>query len=123
MNKMTAVAGETVTKVKRQLKPKNKRTALMLSLPLLLAVVGLYFWLTSGQRVSTDNAAVKQDIVSVSAQIGGPVSEVAVEDGDHVKRGADCVGAGRTRRDVRDRRSMEIEALRQHRHAEIGRRL
>jgi membrane fusion protein (multidrug efflux system) len=87
MNKMTAVAGETVTKVKRQLGPKNKRTVLMLSVPLLIAVVGLYLWLTSGQSVSTDNAAVKQDIVSVSAQVIGPVSEVAVEDGDHVKRG------------------------------------
>ena len=35
----------------------------MLSIPLLIAAVGLYFWLTSGGSVSTDNAAVKQDIV------------------------------------------------------------
>jgi membrane fusion protein (multidrug efflux system) len=37
--------------------------------------------------VGTDNAAVKQDIVSVSAQINGPISEVDVKNGDVVKRG------------------------------------
>ena len=67
--------------------PKARRTGLMLSVPLLIAAVFLYFWLTSGHSVSTDNAAIKQDIVSVSAQVVGPVSEVAVNDGDTVKRG------------------------------------
>jgi membrane fusion protein (multidrug efflux system) len=83
MNKMTAVASEQMTR----LKPKSRRTMLMLSIPLLLAVVGLYFWLTSGATVSTDNAAVKQDIVSVSAQVNGPVIHVAVRNGVEVKRG------------------------------------
>jgi membrane fusion protein (multidrug efflux system) len=64
MNRMSDLTTETVTK----LKPKNSRAVLMLSIPLLIAAIGLYFWLTSGGSVSTDNAAVKQDIVSVSAQ-------------------------------------------------------
>ena len=84
MNKMTAVAGEQVAK----LKPKSRRRILMFSVPLLIAAVGLYFWLMSGHSVSTDNAAVKQDIVSVSAQVNGPVVEVAVRNGVDVKRGA-----------------------------------
>ena len=83
MNKMTAVASEQMTR----LKPKSRRTMLMLSIPLLLAAVGLYFWLTSGATVSTDNAAVKQDIVSVSAQVNGPVIDVAIRNGVQVKRG------------------------------------
>ena len=37
--------------------------------------------------MSTDNAAVKQDIVSVSAQVNGPVIDVAVRNGAHVRRG------------------------------------
>ena len=83
MNKMSDIANETVTK----LKPKNRRALVMFSIPLLIAVVGLYFWLMSGGSVSTDNAAVKQDIVSVSAQVNGPVIDVAVKNGAEVKRG------------------------------------
>ena len=83
MNRMSDLTTETVTK----LKPKNRRAFLMLSIPLLIAAIGLYFWLTSGGSVSTDNAAVKQDIVSVSAQVNGPVVDVAVKNGVKVKRG------------------------------------
>jgi membrane fusion protein (multidrug efflux system) len=83
MNKMSDIANETVTK----LKPKNRRALMMFSVPLLIAVIGLYFWLMSGGSVSTDNAAVQQDIVSVSAQVNGPVIDVAVKNGAEVKRG------------------------------------
>ena len=88
MNEMKSepLSGEAI-KVKRTAPRKRRKLAIMLSLPLLLAAILAYFWLTSGHSVSTDNAAVKQDIVSVSAQVVGPVSEVAVEDGDKVKRG------------------------------------
>ena len=44
----------------------------MLIVPALLLLGGLYYWIASGDSVSTDNAAVKQDIVSVSAQVNGP---------------------------------------------------
>ena len=69
--------------------PNAKRTKLiwMLSLPLLLLVVGGYFWLTSGRSVSTDNAYVKQDIVAVSTQINGPVVQVFVRENQHVDAG------------------------------------
>jgi membrane fusion protein (multidrug efflux system) len=80
---MTDVASEQLTK----LKPNSRRAVLMLSIPLLIAAVGLYFWLTGGHSVSTDNAAVKQDIVSVSAQVNGPVIDVAVKNGVQVRRG------------------------------------
>ena len=63
------------------------RTVLMLIVPALLLIGGIYYWLSSGNSVSTDNAQVKQDIVSVSAQVNGPITEVLVRNGDHVKRG------------------------------------
>lgn len=68
--------------------PKNRRRIIwMLAVPLLLLAAGLYYWMSSGGSVSTDDAQVKQDIVSVSAQVNGPVTEVKVRNGDHVKRG------------------------------------
>ena len=63
------------------------RPLLMLIVPALLLLGGAYYWLSSGGKVSTDNAAVKQDIVSVSSQVNGPVVEVSVKNGDQVKRG------------------------------------
>ena len=63
------------------------RPLLMLIVPVLLLLGGGYYWFSSGDSVSTDNAAVKQDIVSVGAQVNGPVVEVAVKNGDQVKRG------------------------------------
>lgn len=63
------------------------RTILMLIVPALLLVGGAYYWLTSGGSVSTDDAQVKQDIVSVSPQVNGQVVQVFVRNGAHVKRG------------------------------------
>jgi len=79
---------EAPAKARKARKPvRRKRTIAMLIVPLLLLAGGLYYWLASADSVSTDNAQVKQDIVAVSAQVGGPVVEVAVENGDRVKRG------------------------------------
>ena len=83
MNKMTAVAGETMTR----LKPKSRRTLLIWVVPVLILLGGLTYWVMGGDSVSTDNAAVKQDIVSVSAQVNGPVIDVAIKNGVEVKRG------------------------------------
>ena len=59
----------------------------MLIVPVMLLIGGGYYWLTSGGSVSTDDAQVKQDIVSVSAQVNGPIVQVFVSDGARVKRG------------------------------------
>ncbi len=84
-----ADAIEPTRKVRKARKPRTsrKRTILMLIVPLLLLAGGIYYWISGEGLVSTDNAQVKQDIVSVSAQVSGAVVEVAVKDGDHVKRG------------------------------------
>jgi membrane fusion protein (multidrug efflux system) len=97
MNKMATepMAGtaeaEAPKKKRRKVKlPAGKgglRTFMMLIVPALLLLGGGYYWLTSGDSVSTDDAFVKQDIVSVSAQVNGPIAQVLVKNGDHVKRG------------------------------------
>ena len=87
MNKMTAVDAETAGKVVSKGQAKRKRLALMLSIPLLIAAVGLYFWLTSGATVGTDNAYVKQDVTAISTQVNGPVAAVYVRENQHVNRG------------------------------------
>ena len=63
------------------------RTILLLIVPALLVMGGAYYWLTSGGSVSTDDAQVKQDIVSVSPQVNGQVVEVFVRNGARVHRG------------------------------------
>ena len=75
------------TRKKRVAKPSRTRTILLLIVPLLLVLVGAYMWLTSGGSESTDNAQVKTDIVSVTAQVTGPVIRVPVHNGQHVNRG------------------------------------
>jgi membrane fusion protein (multidrug efflux system) len=88
---MTGTAATEKPKVRRKVKLAEKkgamRTFLMLIVPALLIVAGGYYWLSSGKSVSTDDAQIKQDIVSVSAQVNGPVVQVFVKDGDRVKRG------------------------------------
>ena len=63
------------------------RPALMLSVPLLLAAVAGYFYLTSGRYVSTDNAYVQQDMVSVSPDVTGRIVAVNVRENQRVKAG------------------------------------
>jgi membrane fusion protein (multidrug efflux system) len=60
---------------------------LLLIVPAVLLVGGVYYYLTSGGSVSTDDAQVKQDIVSVSPQVNGQVVQVLVRNGAQVHRG------------------------------------
>lgn len=74
-----------------QSEPKPKRNwfrlVLMLSVPLALAAVGLYFWLNSGRTAETDNAYVQQDKVAVAAEVGGRIIAVHVKENQKVKAG------------------------------------
>jgi membrane fusion protein, multidrug efflux system len=88
---MTGTTAEEPSVKRRKVKlPAGKgalKTFLMLVVPALLIVGGAYYYLTSGGSVSTDDAQVKQDIVSVSAQVTGPVQHVYVRNGSKVKKG------------------------------------
>jgi membrane fusion protein, multidrug efflux system len=93
MNKMqteplTATAAAHVRKVRTVAANKGfMRTFLILIVPALLLLGGAYYWMTSGGKVSTDDAQVKQDIVSVSPQVSGQVVQAFVRNGSHVNRG------------------------------------
>lgn len=60
---------------------------LMISVPLALALGGGAYWYLTQDQVSTDNAYVKQDIVSVSSDVSGRIVEVAVHENQQVKAG------------------------------------
>ena len=78
------------TKRRRIALPKGKsalRALLMVIVPALLLLAGGYYWIASAGKVSTDNAQVKQDIVSVSPQVNGQIVETFVRNGAQVKRG------------------------------------
>lgn len=68
-------------------KRRRGRLALILSVPLLLALIGGWFWLTSGRYVSTDNAYVKQDMTSISPDVTGRIVSVEVRENQRVKAG------------------------------------
>ena len=76
--------------VRHPVRTRLSRYALMASVPLLLAAIGGYFYLTSGQSVSTDNAYVQQSKISISSEIGGRIVEVAVQE-DQVVRAGDLL--------------------------------
>lgn len=61
--------------------------ALMLAVPLALAAIGAYFWLSGGRYVSTDNAYVQQDKVAIAPEIGGRIVDVLVRENVTVKAG------------------------------------
>ncbi len=64
-----------------------RRLALMLVVPLLIVAAGGYFWSIAGRSVSTDNAYVQQDKVSISSDVSGRVIEVGAHESQAVHRG------------------------------------
>jgi len=85
---MTAAEAPKGKRARKKLAEKGTlKTVLMWIVPALLLIGGAYYWLTSGGSVSTDDAQVKQDIVSVSPQVNGQVVQVFVRNGAKVKRG------------------------------------
>ena len=60
---------------------------LMVSLPLALVIGGYVYWQGLQGKISTDNAYVKQDMVAVSAEVGGRIIEVMTSEGEMVEAG------------------------------------
>ncbi|MDA5194055.1 HlyD family secretion protein [Govanella unica] len=66
---------------------RRLRMALFLSVPVCLVLGGIYMWLTGGRYISTENAYVKRDMVSVSADVSGKVTAVGVKENQRVQAG------------------------------------
>jgi membrane fusion protein (multidrug efflux system) len=85
---MTAAEGPKRKRARKAEGERNlTRTVLMLIVPALIVIGGAYYWLTSGGSVSTDDAQIRQDIVSVSPQVNGQVVQVFVRNGSRVRAG------------------------------------
>lgn len=63
------------------------RIALIAIVPLLIAAVAGYFYLTGGRYISTDNAYVQQDTISISPDVSGRIVQVNVKENQRVKAG------------------------------------
>ena len=78
----TVEAPAPVKKKRRWIRP-----VLLLGVPLLIAAGALYVYLTGGRYVSTDNAYIQQDVVSISPDVSGRIVEVRVRENQPVKKG------------------------------------
>ncbi len=63
------------------------RPLMFVSLPLVLIAGGVAYFFANDHYVSTDNAYVQQDKVSISAEVGGRIVEVLVRENQQVRAG------------------------------------
>jgi membrane fusion protein (multidrug efflux system) len=63
------------------------RPFLLVGIPALTIIGALLWWLWGGRYISTENAYVKADIVQVSAEVSGRVTEILVKEHALVKVG------------------------------------
>jgi len=63
------------------------RLVLLLLLPLAAVLAGATWYLVSGRYVSTDDAYVQADIVSVSSDVAGRVTAIEVHDNERIHAG------------------------------------
>ena len=63
------------------------RPLLLVGVPLLVGLAGLYWYAVSGRYVTTENAYVKSDIVTISPDIDGRVVSVEVAENQLVEQG------------------------------------
>jgi len=68
-------------------RPGFIRYGLLIIGPLILALVGAYYYAIGGRYVSSENAYVKADKVAISTDISGRVSKVNVQENQTVKQG------------------------------------
>ena len=69
------------------LRRRGPRRLLMWGVPLLIVLAGGYMYLTGGRYVSTDDAYVKSGMVTISADVAGRVTDIAVKDSQRVRKG------------------------------------
>ena len=67
--------------------PRLRRLLLMVALPAVLIVAGLWYWVHSSRYQDTDNAYVVADQVNVAPQIAGRVLTVPVAQNQSVSEG------------------------------------
>ncbi|SDR61854.1 membrane fusion protein, multidrug efflux system [Rhizobiales bacterium GAS113] len=93
---MTAVAfKETAERPKTVAHPRNRarfkrllvRFVLLVLVPLAVLGLGLFYYLSTGRYVSTDNAYVGSQRVLITPDVSGKVIRIAVQEGQHLSVG------------------------------------
>ena len=85
------------------------RGALLVGGPVAIAIAGLYFYMSTGRYVTTENAYVKADLIIMTAEVTGRVIEVEVKDNETVQPGQILFRIDPKRLEVeRDRRLAEL---------------
>jgi len=78
-------AEEGITRAPRARRLRGR--IIMFGLPLLVLLGGAWYWYSLQGKVSTDNAYLRQDKVSVGAEVTGPIADVMVKSGQDVAKG------------------------------------
>lgn len=81
------------------------RFVLIIVVPVAAGLTGLYIYSHGGERVETENAYVKADIIAVSSELDGRVSNVEVEDNQYIEQGALLFGLEHASYEVAQRRA------------------
>ncbi|WP_413727022.1 HlyD family secretion protein [Sodalis sp. RH19] len=89
-------------------RPGKKPLIILGVVVLILIVVGLYFWLTTRNQETTDDAFTESDAVTVAPKVGGYVVNLAVRDNQRVHKGDLLLQI-----DARDYRAQHDQALAQ----------
>lgn len=89
--KLAPAHGEAVDDAPRVVgtrqRPRSLRFMLLVLIPLLAAVAGLWVYLAGGRYISTDNAYVGAQKVLITTDIAGKISRVMVSEGERVAPG------------------------------------
>src|SRR5687768_17310051 len=87
--KLAPAAAETTTPrpAPAKARPRRLRFVLLVLLPMIATAVGLYFYLSGGRYISTDNAYVGAQKVLITPDISGKISRVLVREGERVEPG------------------------------------
>jgi membrane fusion protein, multidrug efflux system len=80
-------AGSGPARPRRGRRRSLLRPLLLVGVPLVAGLVGLYWYAVSGRYITTENAYVKSDIVTVSTDIDGRVVSVEVAENQLVRQG------------------------------------
>ena len=90
------------------------RSILLIAGAVAAGLVGLYIYMSSGRYVTTENAYVKAELITITSEVSGRVTEVLVGDNQVVEKGDVLFRIDPKRFEVeRDRRSAELAVARQ----------
>ena len=87
MSENTRNAGTARRGWLRSIPPGRTRMVIFLGLPAALLLIGATIYFLSGRYVSTDNAYVKADMVTVSPEVAGKIVQVFVTENQRVEKG------------------------------------